>query len=328
MILNNMKTSTTYYTIKDYLGNVRKVMKSDRTIVQAQNYYPFGSLLNDNGNSNNIQTHKYNSKELDRMHGLDLYDYGARHYDATIGQFTTMDPLCEKYYHISPYAYCGGNPVNAVDPDGRDWYRSSVTGYYYWFNYNLNNENYTYIGEAGSLLGSYEKYINQILIEKFDQKGLYTSGLCLDIAALDKGALLPSKVRGWDILDEFVMGVGPVVSIFTSQHEYTKELMNIELAYEGQKAILNGAKEFSDSYDFGLWDVVTTSSFIKQFIGSYNYLGVLSKDKKNIYNIIADGKSLSSLMYHLTPQSWNQSRDIRKSFGNTYQFYIWQTKVK
>ena len=69
-----MKTSTTYYTIKDYLGNIRKVMKSDRTIVQTQNYYPFGSLLNDNVNSNNIQTHKYNGKELDRMHGLDLYE--------------------------------------------------------------------------------------------------------------------------------------------------------------------------------------------------------------------------------------------------------------
>lgn len=115
-----MKTSTTYYTIKDYLGNIRKVMKSDRTIVQAQNYYPFGSLLNDNGNSNNIQTHKYNGKELDRMHGLDLYDYGARHYDATIGQFTTMDPLCEKYYHISPYAYCLGNPVVFFDPNGEE----------------------------------------------------------------------------------------------------------------------------------------------------------------------------------------------------------------
>lgn len=74
MILNNMKTSTTYYTIKDYLGNVRKVMKSDRTIVQTQNYYSFGSLLNDNGNSNNIQTHKYNCKEYDPMHGLDLYE--------------------------------------------------------------------------------------------------------------------------------------------------------------------------------------------------------------------------------------------------------------
>ena len=111
-------TPTTYYTIKDYLGNIRKVMKSDGTIVQAQNYYAFGSLLNETNNYTDIQTHKYNGKELDRIHGLDLYDYGARHYDATIGQFTTMDPLCEKYYHISPYAYCGGNPVNAVDVDG------------------------------------------------------------------------------------------------------------------------------------------------------------------------------------------------------------------
>ena len=30
-----------------------------------------------------------------------------------------MDPLAEKYYHISPYAYCAGDPVNLVDPDGR-----------------------------------------------------------------------------------------------------------------------------------------------------------------------------------------------------------------
>ena len=31
-----------------------------------------------------------------------------------------MDPLCEKYYHISPYAYCANNFLNAIDPDGRD----------------------------------------------------------------------------------------------------------------------------------------------------------------------------------------------------------------
>ena len=55
---------------------------------------------------------------LDRMHGLDLYDYGARQYDPTTARFTSIDPLCEKYYHISPYAYCAGNPVNYVDPDG------------------------------------------------------------------------------------------------------------------------------------------------------------------------------------------------------------------
>lgn len=31
-----------------------------------------------------------------------------------------MDPLCEKYYSVSPYAYCAGNPVNRVDLDGRE----------------------------------------------------------------------------------------------------------------------------------------------------------------------------------------------------------------
>ena len=68
--------------------------------------------------SENLQRYKYSGKELDRMHGLNLYDYGARQYDAALGQFTTMDPLAEKYYNVSPYAYCAGNPVMYVDPDG------------------------------------------------------------------------------------------------------------------------------------------------------------------------------------------------------------------
>jgi len=30
-----------------------------------------------------------------------------------------VDPLCEKYYSVSPYVYCLDNPVRLVDPDGR-----------------------------------------------------------------------------------------------------------------------------------------------------------------------------------------------------------------
>ena len=59
-------------------------------------------------------------KQLDMMHGLNTYDYGARQYDPTLGRWDRMDPLCEKYYSVSPYAYCGNNPMNAVDPDGRE----------------------------------------------------------------------------------------------------------------------------------------------------------------------------------------------------------------
>ena len=56
----------------------------------------------------------------DRTHGLDLYDSEARWYDSLLGRTTTMDPKSEKYYSLSPYLWCAGNPVRFVDPDGNN----------------------------------------------------------------------------------------------------------------------------------------------------------------------------------------------------------------
>jgi hypothetical protein len=53
------------------------------------------------------------------MSGYDTYDYGARGYYAASGRFMSVDPMAEKYYSISPYSYCAGNPVNAIDIDGK-----------------------------------------------------------------------------------------------------------------------------------------------------------------------------------------------------------------
>ena len=52
------------------------------------------------------------------MHGLDWYDYGARHMDGM--RFTTIDPLAEKYYEVSPYAYCANNTIKNIDPNGKE----------------------------------------------------------------------------------------------------------------------------------------------------------------------------------------------------------------
>lgn len=52
------------------------------------------------------------------LRGERYQHFGARAYDPLSCIFMQTDPLAEKYYGFSPYAYCNGNPVNRVDPDG------------------------------------------------------------------------------------------------------------------------------------------------------------------------------------------------------------------
>ena len=50
--------------------------------------------------------------------GSPYLDFGARVYDPRTAAWLSQDPLSEKYYSISPYAYCAGNPVNLLDATG------------------------------------------------------------------------------------------------------------------------------------------------------------------------------------------------------------------
>lgn len=50
-----------------------------------------------------------------------MYDYSARYMEPAIGRSTTVDPMAEKYYSISPYAYVGNNPIRRTDPTGMKW---------------------------------------------------------------------------------------------------------------------------------------------------------------------------------------------------------------
>ena len=105
-------SDTLHYYIKDNQGNVRSVVRQDGAVVESNEYYPYGGLFSATASA---QPYKYSSKELDRMHGLDLYDSQARWYDSLLGRTSIMDPKSEKYYGLSPYLWCAGNIVRKLN---------------------------------------------------------------------------------------------------------------------------------------------------------------------------------------------------------------------
>jgi len=159
-----------YYYHKDHLGNNREVWKAAYSIngtvtpagiVQQTSYYPSGLPWSD-GSGVSTQPYKYNGKEFVEIHGYDTYDYGARGYYPASGRFMSVDPLAEKYYSISPYAYCAGNPVNRIDPTGMDWIKNNENGNVEWRpDATKDNvpEGYKYVGDTymGIRVNTYER---------------------------------------------------------------------------------------------------------------------------------------------------------------------------
>ena len=112
-------TPTYHYYLQDHLGNNRVVIDEHGQVEQVNHYYAFGGLMGES-TGGGTQPYKYNGKELDRMHGLDWYDYGARHYDAVLGRWMCVDPLAEKYDNVGSYIYCKNNPIAFMDMNGKD----------------------------------------------------------------------------------------------------------------------------------------------------------------------------------------------------------------
>ena len=118
-----------HYYIQDYMGNNRMVANKTGTVEQVTHYYPYGGVIGDISTNENLQAYKFEGKELDRTFGLDNYDIHARQYFAMAPMWDRIDPMAEKYYGISPYVYCWGDPVNKFDWDGKDIFEVTQFGH-------------------------------------------------------------------------------------------------------------------------------------------------------------------------------------------------------
>ena len=114
--LNNDQASLHYF-LKDHIGSVRVVIHDRENdvpvVVQTNNYYPYGVVLDSWGSSPNMM--KFSGKEQD-LHTSFNFDYfGARYYDAFHGRFTTLDRARQ---YANGYSYVGNNPISIIDPNG------------------------------------------------------------------------------------------------------------------------------------------------------------------------------------------------------------------
>ncbi|GEM_PF-417593 len=119
---NGYSTYVQEYTITDNQGNVRvtfdKGINNTAHILNERHYYPSGlDFLRRNNSA--VNHFGFGGKE-EYEDPLGWLDFHARMYDPTIARWHAPDPLAEQTPFESPYLYCGGNPVNFIDPSGME----------------------------------------------------------------------------------------------------------------------------------------------------------------------------------------------------------------
>lgn len=168
--------STVIY-IRDHVGSTRVKIKNGSEVVGKYDYLPYGDVISRSSSLGYVNDWYFSGKELEISNDIFWYDSGAR-YQTADGIFTSIDPLAENYYSLSPYLYCAGNPINLVDPQGESWFYNYDSGE---FVTHLDDDNDSiYLLTQEQLNGiknksDYKKFMTlehsfgQILIEGFDK---------------------------------------------------------------------------------------------------------------------------------------------------------------
>jgi RHS repeat-associated protein len=112
-------TPTASFYGYDGHGNVRFLTGSAGTATDTYVYDAFGMPITTTGTTPN--SFLYSGEQFDSA--LGLYYLRARYYNPATGRLETMDPAPGSIFNPSTlhkYVFTGNNPVNWVDPTGRD----------------------------------------------------------------------------------------------------------------------------------------------------------------------------------------------------------------
>ena len=291
---NNGKFVKTYQ-ITDQVGNTRVSIRKGENgleILNQEDYYPFGLQHKWNSTYLSENTYaekwKFNGKEFQDEFGLDMYDYGARHYDASLGRWFVPDPMAESYYSQSTYHFSGNNPILYIDKNGMnynpiydeygdfmgtddwglqgdaifmnsDFFYQGMSHYdamYYDFGYDaLNHDAYSNYENHFAGLEFRPDYDGKITLS--EANAWFRNGnnepLFADMSQIDLGFVSAST---FDKIGDF----NGVQTLFNSEDGFVYG--HIGLTYEGNQRVSSKY----DTYDFNRHNIRSTAPLIKDRI--------------------------------------------------------------
>ncbi len=138
-LLPGSSSDKVLYMVKDHLGSVRVVKDGAGNIRQRFDYYPYGTVsrvwTSSNTTDSSEKRYRFGGKEIadssltDLIGNSSYLDFGARLFSPGSITWLSQDPMAEMYYHVNPYVYCVGNPINLIDPEGMYSYKVDPHGF-------------------------------------------------------------------------------------------------------------------------------------------------------------------------------------------------------
>lgn len=159
------RSCSAVFHICDHLGSVRATVDDGGNILERNSYYAYGRRHEDGSIRDAGNRWRYSGKEEQYSFGVPYIDYGARMYDSELGRWFSPDPMSERYYSVSPYVYCGDNPILMTDSGGEFPLVANI---------------------VGAVAGAAVEYVSQVVYNVIDGN-LSLTAFTKDIDVLDIG---------------------------------------------------------------------------------------------------------------------------------------------
>ena len=305
-----------HYLLTDRLGSVVLAVSADNKVEARYGYYPYGEQWRNTAG----QQRRLASKERETFVVPGDYDFGPRSYRPGLTLWDNADRYASKFPWLSPFSYCGANPVKFIDPSGNQLLaRDNTDGHkaFFWrFDGKtwgfFDSNNNRYAGNNRFLLDLEEvlrtlwrvpacRAFLSIFIE--DPRIIqitYTEGLSyLDFKNPDypkirwnpEGARLPTT-DGWkkDSRVDLLHELGHLYDFWTPKYKVSGEWFHLD-TIDGETTITNSDKmamhienKMRKALDLPLRTCYTIDEATGEFLGP----AIISNDGKNYRSIYFD----------------------------------------